>query len=177
MSNTADVTGGKPIAVWSQSKVKMLLIALYDIHGRKSAILLFFPGHHTRLKKESRKRLYKFALTSIKLPLWLRITPYRVGRLSLRSHWYMIYDITAVKVLCYCWGNLGYSKHWLFYYCVQSRTHRTIHFGLCTALISRALELLSKCKCVASCTFVLFSWREYKQEVLKLKGIFAANEF
>jgi hypothetical protein len=54
MSNTADVTGGKLIAVLLQSisDVSAInpLVAFYDIHGRKrGAILLFCPGHHTRL--------------------------------------------------------------------------------------------------------------------------------
>jgi hypothetical protein len=49
MSNTADVTGGKPIAVWSHSisGVNAInpLIAFYDILGRKrGAFLLFCPG-------------------------------------------------------------------------------------------------------------------------------------
>jgi hypothetical protein len=52
MTNTSDVTGGKPIAVWSQfiSGVSAInpLIAFYDIHEETGAILLFCPGHHTR---------------------------------------------------------------------------------------------------------------------------------
>jgi hypothetical protein len=54
MRNTADVTGGKPIAVLLQSisGVSAInpLVVFYDIHGRKKrgAILLFCPGHHTR---------------------------------------------------------------------------------------------------------------------------------
>jgi hypothetical protein len=53
MRNTADVTGGKPIAVLLQliSGVSAInpLVAFYDILGRKiGAILLFCPGHHTR---------------------------------------------------------------------------------------------------------------------------------
>jgi hypothetical protein len=46
MSNTADVTGGKPIAVWSQSisGVRAInpLVAFYDIFGRKSEVLFFY---------------------------------------------------------------------------------------------------------------------------------------
>jgi hypothetical protein len=46
MSNTADVTGGKPIAVWSQSisSVNAInhLMALYDIQGRKREVLFFY---------------------------------------------------------------------------------------------------------------------------------------
>jgi hypothetical protein len=53
MRNTADVTGGKPIAVFLQpiSGVSAInsLIAFYDIHGgKRGALLLFFPKHHTR---------------------------------------------------------------------------------------------------------------------------------
>jgi hypothetical protein len=51
MKNTADVTGGKSISVWSQSisgvSAINFLVAFYDIHGRKrGAVLLFSPGHH-----------------------------------------------------------------------------------------------------------------------------------
>jgi hypothetical protein len=31
---------------------------------------------------------------------------------------------------------------------VQSTGHQTIHFGLCTALISRALALIANCNCI-----------------------------
>jgi hypothetical protein len=45
MRNSTDVTGGKPIAVWSQSisGVRAInpLVAFYDIHGRKREVLLF----------------------------------------------------------------------------------------------------------------------------------------
>jgi hypothetical protein len=54
MRNTADVTGGKPIAVLLQSISGVSAIyptvTFYDIHGgKRGAILLFCPGHHTRL--------------------------------------------------------------------------------------------------------------------------------
>jgi hypothetical protein len=46
MSNTADVTGGKPIAVWSQSisgvNVIIPLVDLYDIHVKKWAVQFFY---------------------------------------------------------------------------------------------------------------------------------------
>jgi hypothetical protein len=46
MSNTADVTGGKPIAVWSQSTSGVIainpLVAFYDILGRKREVLYFY---------------------------------------------------------------------------------------------------------------------------------------
>jgi hypothetical protein len=45
MSNTADVTGGKPIAVYSQSisDVNAInpLVTIHDIHGRKREVLFF----------------------------------------------------------------------------------------------------------------------------------------
>jgi hypothetical protein len=45
MRNTADVTGGKPIAVWLQSisggDAVNPLVAFYDIHGRKIEVLFF----------------------------------------------------------------------------------------------------------------------------------------
>jgi hypothetical protein len=46
MRNTADVTGGKPIAVPLQSisGVSAInpLVAFYDIHGRKREVLFFY---------------------------------------------------------------------------------------------------------------------------------------
>jgi hypothetical protein len=45
MRNTADVTGDKPIAIWSQSisggNAINPLVAFYDIHGRKGEALYF----------------------------------------------------------------------------------------------------------------------------------------
>jgi hypothetical protein len=54
MKTTADVTGGKPIAVLLQSisGVSAIdsLVAFYDIHGgKRGAILLFCTGNHTSL--------------------------------------------------------------------------------------------------------------------------------
>jgi hypothetical protein len=61
MKNTADVTGGKSIAVLlhSISGVSAInpLVAFYDIHGgKRGAILLFCPGHHTRLSGDDLKK-------------------------------------------------------------------------------------------------------------------------
>jgi hypothetical protein len=46
MSNTADVTGGKPMAVCSQSTSGVnainSLVAFYDIDGRKRQVLFFY---------------------------------------------------------------------------------------------------------------------------------------
>jgi hypothetical protein len=46
MKNTADVTGGKPIAVLLQSisgvSAINLLVAFYDIHGGKRKVLFFY---------------------------------------------------------------------------------------------------------------------------------------
>jgi hypothetical protein len=50
MKSTADVTGGKLIAVLLQSiSGANPLVTFYDIHGGKRDVLLFCPGHHTRL--------------------------------------------------------------------------------------------------------------------------------
>jgi hypothetical protein len=50
LRNTADVTGGKPIAVRLQfiSVVSAIIpfVAFYDIHGRTGEVL-FFPSTHT----------------------------------------------------------------------------------------------------------------------------------
>jgi hypothetical protein len=46
MRNTADVTGGKPIAVLLQSisgvSAINLLVAFFDIHGGKKEVLFFY---------------------------------------------------------------------------------------------------------------------------------------
>jgi hypothetical protein len=46
MTNTADVTGGKLIAVWSQSLSGVNdiihLVAFYDIYGKKRELLFFY---------------------------------------------------------------------------------------------------------------------------------------
>jgi hypothetical protein len=52
MRNTADVTGGKPIAVLLQaiSGVNAInpLVALYDIHGRKREVFFYCVPDTTR---------------------------------------------------------------------------------------------------------------------------------
>jgi hypothetical protein len=52
MSNTADVTSGKPIAVSSQSTSDVSainpLVAFYDIHGRKREVFFCFVPDTTR---------------------------------------------------------------------------------------------------------------------------------
>jgi hypothetical protein len=52
MSNTADVTGHKPIAVWSQSisGVNTInpLVAFYGIHGWKRQVLFFYFVPNTK---------------------------------------------------------------------------------------------------------------------------------
>jgi hypothetical protein len=54
MNNTADVTGGKHIAVLLQSisGVSAInpLVAFYVIHAGKREVLLFCPGHRTRAR-------------------------------------------------------------------------------------------------------------------------------
>jgi hypothetical protein len=53
MRNTAEVTGARPIAVYSQPisgvSADNTLVAVYEIHGRKGEVLfsLLCPDHHT----------------------------------------------------------------------------------------------------------------------------------
>jgi hypothetical protein len=47
MRNTADVIGGKPIAVLLQS-ISGVLVAFYDIHGEKREVLIFYFVPDTR---------------------------------------------------------------------------------------------------------------------------------
>jgi hypothetical protein len=59
MRNSADVTGGKPIAIRSQSISVVSafnpLVAFYDIHGRKGEVLFILSRtpHETRTKCDS----------------------------------------------------------------------------------------------------------------------------
>jgi hypothetical protein len=49
MRNTADVTGGKPIAVWLQSILGVSAVNLLVAFDRgRDAIFLFYPRHHMR---------------------------------------------------------------------------------------------------------------------------------
>jgi hypothetical protein len=54
--NTADVTGGKSIAVSSQSisgvSAVFPLVAFYDIHGRKKEVLIFYFILNTTLDND-----------------------------------------------------------------------------------------------------------------------------
>jgi hypothetical protein len=51
MRNTADVTGGKLIAVWAQSIRCKCYLSVYDIHGRKREVLLSRTPHETIWKQ------------------------------------------------------------------------------------------------------------------------------
>jgi hypothetical protein len=44
MTNTANLTGGKPIAAINPLSVRAInpLVAFYDIHGRKREVLFFY---------------------------------------------------------------------------------------------------------------------------------------
>jgi hypothetical protein len=61
VKNSADVTGGKPIAVLLQSisGVSAInpLVAFYDIHGRKREVLFFYfvsrTPHETEINNQS----------------------------------------------------------------------------------------------------------------------------
>jgi hypothetical protein len=72
MRNTADVTGGKPIAVLLQSMSGVSainpLVAFYDIHGGKREVLFFYfvpdttrDSHDTR-RHETRESLTLFQI-------------------------------------------------------------------------------------------------------------------
>jgi hypothetical protein len=61
MINTVDVTGGKPIAVYSQSisgvNAINSLFAFYDIHRKKSKVLFFYFVPDTTRDKTSKFKL------------------------------------------------------------------------------------------------------------------------
>jgi hypothetical protein len=68
MKNTANVTGGKPIAVLLQSisGVSAInpIVAFYDIHGGKRAVLFFYFVPDTQ--EESRDLILCFRLYGIR---------------------------------------------------------------------------------------------------------------
>jgi hypothetical protein len=55
MRNTADVTDGKPIAVWLQSILRISaidpLVTFYNIHGEKGEVLFYSSVSDTSLGK------------------------------------------------------------------------------------------------------------------------------
>jgi hypothetical protein len=70
MSNTADETGDKPIAIWSQSisGVNAInpLIAFYDTHGWKREVLFFyFVSATTRHLFANKDRVLRLELGKI----------------------------------------------------------------------------------------------------------------
>jgi hypothetical protein len=60
MSKTADMIGGKPIAIWSQPysgvNANNPLVAFYDIHGRKREVIFFYFVPDTTLD------VYKYSI-------------------------------------------------------------------------------------------------------------------
>jgi hypothetical protein len=104
MRNTADVTGGKPIAVLLQSisGVSAInpLVAFYDIHGGKREVLFFYcvpdttrdttNGHHTR-HDEREIISYVYLLKRVKNACGMRgavrgVTPLRSIRMRKRAN-------------------------------------------------------------------------------------------
>jgi hypothetical protein len=75
MRNTANVTNGKPIAVWSQSISGVSVVNSFSHliqHPYKKgrcAMLLFCPGHHKRQneKYEGIKRTFSFIKSQLKI--------------------------------------------------------------------------------------------------------------
>jgi hypothetical protein len=63
VKNTADVTGGKAIAVLLQSSLSGVsainhLVAFYDIHGGKKKVLFFYFVPDTTRDKEEKSNKY-----------------------------------------------------------------------------------------------------------------------
>jgi hypothetical protein len=99
MRNTADVSGGKPIAVLLQSILGVNainpLVAFYDSHGGKREALFFYfgPGHHTRHLKIIFKN--GISLDQGKFPFnFLRLSPH------IRDHPAMLPAATIMYYFC-----------------------------------------------------------------------------
>jgi hypothetical protein len=78
MKNTADVTGGKTIAVLLQTITGVSVInpldAFYDIHGRKREVLFFyFVPDITRDNNNELNKLFLKILTDVKLASILKL--------------------------------------------------------------------------------------------------------
>jgi hypothetical protein len=96
MSNTADVIGGKPIAVWLESILGGMLFILWSPFSTsmeerevarvgRGAILLFCPGHHTR---QTNIYLHKYIL--------LTLDPWRGSRGVPDSCYYFVLSWTPM---------------------------------------------------------------------------------
>jgi hypothetical protein len=74
VKNTADVAGGKPIAVLLQSLSGVSaiypLVAFYDIHRKKREVLLFCPGHHTNKTRHTHAHIILVEITGQIQPLF-----------------------------------------------------------------------------------------------------------
>jgi hypothetical protein len=88
MRNTADVTGGKPIAVLLQSISGVgainPFIAFYDIHEGKREVLFFYFVPDTirdcnMLVIQKKNRLHRFAVLSFS-PNYTRYSPTQIPR-------------------------------------------------------------------------------------------------
>jgi hypothetical protein len=71
MRNTADVTGSKPIAVWSQFISGVSAInpsaTFYDNHGRKREVLFFYFGPNTT--RDTKKTVLYLEITFLLLTI------------------------------------------------------------------------------------------------------------
>jgi hypothetical protein len=96
MSNSADVTGGKPIAVWSQSissaSAVNPLTAFYNINGRKREVLLFYFVPDTRdYKLDIHKYHSRFIPEGVAETSQIVFNPLRqTGRQVLGVYWTLI---------------------------------------------------------------------------------------
>jgi hypothetical protein len=101
VKSTADVTGGKPIAVLLQSisgvSAVNLLVALYDIHGGKREVLFFcfVPDTHEIPKKDIINVIY--------IQNDARSLPKRVNK------WYSIYLLTRQQMVFHLFFALTVS--------------------------------------------------------------------
>jgi hypothetical protein len=93
VKNTADVTGGKPIAVLLQSisGVSAInpLVAFYDIHGGKREVLFFYLVPDTTRDFLIKRAVCRIVLTAISQTQLVHIKSSRGGHkiIGLRPHW------------------------------------------------------------------------------------------
>jgi hypothetical protein len=104
---------------------------------KRGVILLFCPGHHTG------HQLFDYFVLFID---WIKLTVF-LGQILL-SLTFQLFVFVASLCSSLIKDNSPVYK-WLAVLVVQSTAHRTIHFGLWIAFISRALALILNCRCIA----------------------------
>jgi hypothetical protein len=127
MRNTTDVTGGKPIAVWSLSisgvSVINLSVAFYDIRGRKGELLFFCSVPDTirdeikyrlksrLLKNTNRKYFWRIRLTDSHPSLCYGWKSNIFIKYSSGNIFLIKFDVSFITVLAFPLDSVSFTVH------------------------------------------------------------------